>query len=129
MKRFFNFSGMRFIVAGGVNTAFTYFIYYGLVRVFEYRVAYTISFIVGLLFGYFMNVLWVFKEKPGVKSAMTYPLAVALQYFLGIGLLSVLVELGGVGEKVAPIFVAALMFPIMYLIMRLIFYRSAAKNG
>jgi putative flippase GtrA len=116
-------------VAGGVNTAFTYLIYYGLVQLIEYRVAYTISFIVGLLFGYLLNVFWVFKEKPAIKSAVAYPLAVALQYFLGIGLLSILVELGGVGKKVAPLFVATLMFPIMYLIMRLIFYRSAAKNG
>jgi putative flippase GtrA len=116
-------------VAGGANTVFTYLIYYGLVRFFEYRVAYTISFVVGLLFGYLINVFWVFKEKPAVKSAAAYPLAVVSQYFVGIGLLSILVELGGVGKKVAPIFVATIMFPIMYLIMRLIFHRSAAKNG
>jgi putative flippase GtrA len=128
LKRFFSHSAIRFVLAGGINTFSTYLIYCGLVQLIEYRVAYTVSFVIGLLLGYFINTWWVFKKRPVMKSAIAYPLAVIVQYLLGIGLLSVLVELGGVGKRMAPIVVALLMFPIMYIVMKLIFSRSASKN-
>ena len=129
MKKFIKHSAFRFLVVGGVNTVSTYVLYWLLLRVLEYREAYTASFVFGLCLGYFMNSVWVFGKKPMARSALAYPVAVLAQYAAGVALLSLFVEWFGIAKWIAPILVVIAMFPVMYFVMKYIFSRSVTSNG
>ncbi|CAG4906828.1 GtrA family protein [Paraburkholderia saeva] len=129
MKRFIKRSTVRFLIVGGANTITTYVIYWLLLHVLEYHAAYTASFALGLCLGYVLNSMWVFGESMSAGSAVAYPVAVLAQYAVSVGLLTVFVEWFGISRQLAPVLVIVIMFPIMYLVMRFIFSRSAASNG
>ena len=129
MKRFTERSTVRFLIVGGTNTITTYVIYWLLLHVLEYHVAYTASFALGLCLGYALNSMWVFGENMSARSAVAYPVAVLAQYAVSVGLLTVFVEWFGIPRQLAPIIIIVIMFPVMYLVMRFIFSRSAASNG
>lgn len=103
----------------------TYALYCLLLRVVDYRMAYTASFIAGLMLGYLLNSIWVFRRKPTLRSALAYPLLVLVQYAVSVSLLALFVERFGVQRELAPIFVILLVFPVMYLAMKCIFSRLA----
>ena len=128
MKKFIKHSAFRFLVVGSVNTVSTYVLYWLLLRVLDYREAYTVSFIFGLCLGYFMNSVWVFGKKPMARSAVVYSVAVLAQYAIGVVLLSLFVEWFGIAKRIAPILVVIVMFPIMYFVMEYIFSRSVTNN-
>lgn len=105
-------------VGGGINTLLTYGLYLLLVRVFSYRVAFTASYIIGIIFAYFFNALLVFKSGLSLKKFLQFPLVYVVQYLLSIGLLEVLVQALNVNTTIAPIFVLILVTPVTYLLSR-----------
>lgn len=116
--------GIKFLIAGGLNTVLTYIIYLGLVQVLPYPVAYTVTYLLGIAFGYLVNAYWVFGGKASVRSALGYPAAYALNYLLGLGLLAALVEVAGVDKRLAPLVVVVFTTPVMYLFSKHIFSRD-----
>ena len=111
----------RFVVAGAINTGATYLLYLLLLQVSPYGVAYSLSFVAGILIGYLLNSLWVFKRGLETRTATTYPLAYLLNYLLGIGLLWVLVDVTGLPASVAPLLVMLVSVPLMYVVTKTLF--------
>lgn len=111
----------RFLAAGIVNTGLTYILYLGLLLLFPYGWAYSITYAAGILLGYLMNAYWVFGRKPGMRSAAAYPLGYLLNYLMGLGLLWLLIEKLGIAQEYAPLAVVAVTTPAMYLATRLVF--------
>ena len=111
----------KFLIAGAINSIISYFIYLGLLLFLPYMVAYTLSYAIGILFGYLLNALWVFRKVPKLVTATTYPLVYLLTYCFGIGLLWLLVEVILVPAEIAPLVVITLTVPIMYFSTKVIF--------
>lgn len=118
MTRSIDASALRFLVAGGANTVLTYLIYLGLLTIVPYAVAYSVSFVLGIGISYLLNVFWVFRSKPSVRSALGVPLIYAGQYLLGLCLLALLVEVLHVDRRLAPLIVIAVSVPITYVLTR-----------
>jgi putative flippase GtrA len=112
----------RFTVAGAVNTGATYGIYVFLLSFLPYFWAYSVSYVVGLAFGYIINTYWVFNVKPEAKSAAMYPVVYVLNYFIGLSLLRVLVEYLDIQREIAPLIVVFATVPLMYLLMKFVFH-------
>lgn len=121
MKKFIRFPSIRFIVGGGLNTALTYLLYILLLQFMSYKTSYSVTYIAGILFGYWINVTWVFLSKPGKISALIYPIAYIFQYVLGLILLSVLIETFSIDQRLAPLFVIMVTVPFMFIMTRAIF--------
>ena len=105
-------------LGGGINTVFTYGLYLALNLVFSYRVAFTASYVLGIVFAYFYNSLVAFKRPLSLKKFLQFPLVYLVQYLLSIGLLSVFVQTLDVSETLAPIFVLILVMPVTYLLSK-----------
>jgi putative flippase GtrA len=113
----------RFVVAGAINTLCTYLLYLLLVGPLPYLVAYSVTYVAGIVLGYFLNAWWVFRAQPDWKSAAAYPAAYVANYLLGAGLLWGFVQLG-VPVKLAPLLVVPVCVPVMYFASRYIFRRN-----
>lgn len=116
---------IKFVIGGGINTAFTYCLYFGLQVFLQYQVAYALAFAVGIVFSYWFNAMIVFKTRISWKGFFTFPLVYLVQYLLSAVLLSVLVERSGVPQSVAPLVVIALTIPITFILTRWFLQRAS----
>jgi putative flippase GtrA len=116
----------RFIIAGGVNTGLTYALYLALLHVLPYLLAYVVTYAAGIVIGYLLNALWVFRRSPTMRTAATYPLVYLANLALGMALLACLVEILGVPREWAPLIVLAVTVPLMFVLTRGLFQRGPA---
>lgn len=105
-------------LGGGINTVVTYGLYLAFYLVFSYRLAFTASYVIGIVFAYFYNSLVAFKSPLSLKKFLQFPLVYLVQYVLSIGLLEVLVQYLKVSTTLAPIFVFIIVTPVTYLLSR-----------
>lgn len=66
--------------------------------------------------------LRVFKRYMALQSSIKFPLVYAVQYLIGAMVLELLVK-AGISELIAPILVIILLFPITFILNKLIFKR------
>jgi putative flippase GtrA len=111
----------RFIIGGVLNTTVTYVVYLGLLSLLPYISAYTITYLVGISVGYFVNARFVFKKPKNIKSAAAYPLACMINYVVSIGIFWSLVNWIYIPKEFAPLLVLVITTPLMYLIAKVIF--------
>lgn len=121
MNKLISLRFLRFLVAGGGNTVATYLLYLLLLQFMSYRLAYSITFLVGIGIGYLINVLWVFDKALTAKSALAYPIVYSVQYLVGLGLLAALVEIMGIPKVVAPLIVVAATLPVVFWLTKFVF--------
>lgn len=114
----------RFAIAGALNTGLTYLLYLALLQFIPYWVAYSVTYIVGLLLGYGLNCYLVFKVRPSLRSAAMYPVSYVVNYLLGICVLVGLVRILGVAESLAPILGTLVLMPLTYVLMRYAFVKK-----
>ena len=55
LMKFINKDFYRFVFTGILNTIFSYIVYLICLLIMEYNFAYTISYILGILFSYYLN--------------------------------------------------------------------------
>lgn len=109
---------LRFLLGGGINTAFTYGIYFALNLTMNYQLAYLLAYALGVVFAYWFNAVLVFKVPLSWKGFFAYPLVYVLQYGSSALLLGVLVEFANMNEKFAPLLIAVCMLPFTYMLSR-----------
>lgn len=115
-----NHEFIRFLVAGGLNTGITYVLYVLLNLALPYTTAYTIAYLSGIGFSYFLASRFVFNQQMQVKKAMFYPIVYLVQYLCGLVILSVLVDTLKVSELLAVPAVIILTLPVTYILSKLI---------
>jgi putative flippase GtrA len=110
----------RFLVTGALNTIVTFGIYIVLKTVFDYQIAYFLSYASGILFAYFMNVFFVFKKPLSLRTFIRFPLVYVIQYIVGAILLELLVQILGFSATFAPLFVIVITLPLTFLLSRFV---------
>jgi len=124
--RFSSGEPLRFLLAGGFNTAATYLVYLGALQVLPYRVAYTVSFAVGIVVGYAVSTWFVFNAPWSWRKMLAYPLVYLMQYGVGLLVLSLLVERGWVDKRLAPLLVVVVTLPLTFVTSRYLIKGKAA---
>jgi len=109
---------IKFIIGGGINTAFTFGLYYGLQIMLPYQVAYALAFATGIVFSYWFNATIVFKTAVSWKGFFAFPLVYLVQYLLSAMLLSVFVERLGIPQGFAPLVVIVVTIPVTFVLTR-----------
>jgi putative flippase GtrA len=110
----------RFLLAGTANTIVAYGLYLLLLQAFPYRVAYSMSFVVGVVLGYTLNARYVFRAAWSWRRLAAYPLVYVVQYALGLVLLTLLVERGWASEQLAPLVVVVISLPVVFVTSRFV---------
>ena len=108
-------------MSGLLSTLLRYGLYLLFYQFTSYQFAYFISYFISIIVLYFMN-LWVFKRSIALNSLLKFPFVYGLQYLIGAGSLELLVDLG-IPKVFAPILVVILLFPLTFLLNKLIFKR------
>ena len=117
----FRTSGLRFLLAGGLNTLITYLIYLGLLRVLGYQISYAIAFVIGIVISYALNRAFVFKVHQGYRSAVLLPLVYLLQYLIGAAVVWTWVDVLHQQPAVAPAISIIITLPFTYFLSKFVF--------
>ncbi|MGY2258325.1 GtrA family protein [Pseudomonas sp. SDO55104_S430] len=115
---------IKFVIGGGINTAFTFALYYVLQIVLPYQVAYALAFATGIVFSYWFNATIVFRTPVSWKGFFAFPLVYLAQYLLSAVLLSVFVERFGIPQGVAPLVVIVVTIPVTFVLTRWFLHRT-----
>jgi putative flippase GtrA len=114
----------RFLVAGGVNTAFSFSLYFLFNQFVHYQLAYWLAFVGGILFSFWLNSRWVFRAAMNWKTFLAFPLVYLFQYGFGAAMLHILVEILGMSEWWSPLLVIALSVPVTFVLSRFVLKRK-----
>jgi putative flippase GtrA len=119
---------IRFLFFGSVNTLVAYGVYIILLLFLSYSVAYTVSYVSGVLISYCLNAKFVFNEKLRVSTALQYPIIYVVQYFLAMLILHLLIEVCHVSKFAAPFIVALVTIPVAYKLSYVVIKRRTHRN-
>lgn len=110
----------RFLLVGMSNTLVAYVVYLLLLPFLPYLYAYTLSYCVGVVNSYFMNVFFVFRKKVSLHSFLKFPFVYVVQYFLGAAILWLLVDKLELAPAWAMVAVIIVTVPITFLASRFV---------
>lgn len=108
----------RFVIVGAANTAASYGVYLLLLRVVDYRIAYTAAYLAGLALGYWAHATFVFRARLGRRSAITYLASYAAMYVISLGVLAVAVDYLRIPEPAAMVVALCFTIPTTFLLLR-----------
>ena len=108
----------RFLVAGSVNTGLTYLLYLSINLVVPYTTAYTATYFIGIVFSYWLNSYWVFRQSWSWSKLLQYPVIYIVQYIAGLVILYIIVEVFYLNERIAPLIVIILTVPLTFTLSR-----------
>ncbi|BFI96982.1 MAG: GtrA family protein [Rhodanobacter sp.] len=112
---------LRFLVSGGLNTAVTYIIYVALLQILEYRLAYTVAYVVGILLSYSLNRAFVFRSHRGWSSVLLFPFVYLAQYLVSLAIIWIWVGKLGLPKLLAPPVAVLISIPLTYLFSGFVF--------
>lgn len=110
----------RFLLVGVSNTLVAYVVFLLLLPFLPYLYAYTLSYCVGVVNSYFMNVLFVFKKKISLHSFLKFPFVYVVQYFLGASIMWLLVGKLAVSPVWAYGVVIVVTVPVTFVASRFV---------
>lgn len=115
---------LRFLIAGGTNTAVTYGIYLLLLWLqADRQVAFAAAFVSGIVIAYALNAMFVFRRRMAARSFAMFPIVYLAQYVAGAAVLELLVKVGHVPQTIAPLAVAAITVPVTFALSRWVIVR------
>lgn len=118
--KFINHPFFRFLFVGGFNTLFTYVLFVALLLVFAYPVAYTVSYISGIVTSYILVSRIVFRQRLAWRKGFQYPVVYIVQYVLGLIVITVLVEWANLDPRLASLVNIIVLIPVTFLLSRFI---------
>jgi putative flippase GtrA len=119
-NKLFNAEFIKFILVGLTSTVLTYLIYLLLLQALHYQIAYAIAYIIGIVYSYFANSKFTFKERLKIKKFIAYPIVYVVQYSLCVALLYLFISVFGMHKALAPLLVIIVTTPITFIFSRYI---------
>jgi len=102
----------RFAITGGLSTLVNYGLFFSLYTFAHshYTVAYIAGYLAGVVVGFLLNKRWTFESRhTSVRTEIPRYLALYIVTLLiGTGVLSLLVEIGGIDPRISNILVLGL---------------------
>ncbi|WMT40585.1 GtrA family protein [Paenibacillus sp. D2_2] len=120
LTKLLNKEFLKFVISGGINTLATYLVYLLLLIFFNYSLSYTISYVSGIFLSYYLNTVFVFKEKVSFVKFLKFPVVYLVQYLINIFMLYILVEYLHISTQIVPLIVIVVTIPITYTLSKFI---------
>lgn len=109
---------IRFLVAGGLNTAFTVVVYEILLFWVHYAAAFTISSALGIVFTGIVYTRFVFAVPTTRRRFVANGIYYFVAWLLGLGVLDAMVRWLGIHERIALLLAIALLAPFNFVVLR-----------
>jgi putative flippase GtrA len=107
---------IKFIIVGGANTVISYITYLILLNFFNYKLAYTLCYIVGITVSYILHARFTFQKQYALKSAIVYPFVYMVQYLINLAILHIAVENFHINPQISFIIATLITVPIVFLL-------------
>jgi putative flippase GtrA len=120
---------VRYVLAGGINTALTYALLLVAMRWLPYQLAYSIVYAAGIVLGYCLQSRLVFGIPLAWRAALRFPLVYVVQYLFGVVSLWLLVDRLHVDREGAALVVVLSNVPIGFAMSRLLLRARRAKTA
>lgn len=120
---------MRFLVCGALNTAASYAIYWMLLPILPYAVAYTVSFFATVISGYTLNTRFVFRAPWSWQRLAAFPLVHLFNYAFGLGVVWLWVTVLVLDARVAPVVATLVGLPLNFMLTRLVVKQKQPGPG
>lgn len=113
----------RFLLLGTVNTVVTYGIYLLILSYVGYQLAYMISYVIGIAFGYFLNAKAVFRTQTSLLKFLLFVFIYVFQLAGGAALMYLIVNVLRVSVELAPLVVLFVQVPTSFFLVRTVMKR------
>ena len=111
---------IRFLIAGAINTVVTYALYFVLLLWWPYALAYTASYVVGIVLSYWLSTRFVFRVQGSAKRFATFPIVYAVQYGVGLAVLHAAITVFNVPQRLAMLASIAVSVPLTFVLSRFV---------
>lgn len=128
LMKFLNKQFIKFIIVGLINTVSTYLLYLIFLKLTSYFWAYSISYILGIIISYFLNTLFVFREKTSLKKFLQFPIVYLVQYLINTFFLYLFVNVLSIRKEISPIIIIVITIPITFLLSKKIIQEKKRKT-
>lgn len=118
----------RYLIVAGINTLVCYLLYLLLLNVVSFNIAYSIDYIFGIFFSYYLQLKFVFKEKSTLRKLLLFPTTYIVQYLLGLITINIAVKHFSIAEQYALIFAILIPIPIMYFLSKKVLVTSKQND-
>lgn len=108
---------IRFGIVGVLATLIQYFVYVMLYNFIGTNIAFTIGYIVSLIFNFILSNYFTFKTNPNKEKGVKFLLAHGFNYGLQMVLLN-LFNMVGVHKAISPFLVYCISIPVNFLLVR-----------
>ena len=109
---------LRFLVVGGSNLLVTYATYLAALLVFDYGLAFLISFIAGLVFTSVLTIRHAFNTQLTTLRVAVYGTYYILYFAVNLRLIELLVEDYDIDAKWAPLLTLTVLTPVHFLLSK-----------
>ena len=110
---------VRFLQVGVTNTVGTYLLYLALILILPYVIAYSITFVVGVLFSAWLNARYSFTTRLTGRTLIRFVVIYLINFLLSMQLLIFCVERMDIPQAIAPLVVLAVFTPINFFCSKL----------
>jgi putative flippase GtrA len=123
IRLFTKYKGLRFLFAGGLNTVICLILFAILINIgLNYLLASTMVFIFGIIEGYLLSAVLVFRHKINFRPLLRYSLVYLVSYVVNITLLYICVDFIKLSELNGQIITSLLIAALNYaLVKKLVF--------
>lgn len=124
---------VRFCIVGTVATVLHYGIYIAIINGFGIEgelwinVAYTIGYVLSWFGNLFLTARFTFREKVTMKRGFGFAASHGINYLLHMLFLNIFLAIG-LSEEIAPLFVFAIVIPINFILVRMVFKSELFKK-
>lgn len=120
-------SVIKFGLVGGLCTVVSLAFYYLFIYCYmNYIVANTLSFLVGTVFGYFLNKSWVFKNRSrSYSSVWKFYVTYISSYLFSTGMLFVWVDQLQISDKIAPLINLCFTIPFNFIMSKIWVFKES----
>ena len=116
---FSKYPGVRYLCIGGFNTLMSLLVYYFLLLLhFNYLYASAITNVFGILEGFYLNSLIVFKHKAKLSGLLKYTSVYAISFILNLVLMYFWVDCLHISKFLAPIITIIILTVINYFLVK-----------
>jgi putative flippase GtrA len=112
---------LRFLISGTVNTCVSLVLYWALLLVTHYLLAYTASVAFGIVISYLLNSRFVFRVRASARSALLFPLVYGVQYLIGVLVLWIWTDALSLPPRFGILATIAVTIPVTFVMSRVIF--------
>lgn len=109
---------LRFLVAGGANTAASLAVYWLLLPWLRPQAAYAASFVFGVCLGYLLHSRYAFRARRSWRSFAAWPLVCLGGWAAGASMLALAIGPLGLDPRLAPLLSVAASVPVTFLLGR-----------